>query len=91
MKETQDKLKTETDASSRLRKQYAEMTVEIKQKEASLSEYNDKLNNVQSARDALEREVVNLQTQLERFKSHKINQEENIKNQLQAKVIITFF
>ena len=67
------------------------MTVEIKQKEASLSEYNDKLNNVQSARDALEREVVNLQTQLERFKSHKINQEENIKNQLQAKVIITFF
>ena len=86
LKETQEKLKSESEAASRLRKQHAEITVALKQKETAVSDYNEKLQGAQSVRDTLEREVFNLQTQLERLKAQKMNQEENKRHQLQAKV-----
>ena len=69
-----------------MRKQHAEITVALKQKETAVSDYNEKLQGAQSVRDTLEREVFNLQTQLERLKAQKMNQEENKRHQLQAKV-----
>lgn len=92
LKEVQEKLKTESDNHSKLRKQHAELLVTSQRKESSLNDYTEKFVTVQAMRDGLERDLVNLQTQLDQErtqKSHQIDlvtQAESKIQALQAKV-----
>ncbi|KAG0711128.1 Rho-associated protein kinase 2 [Chionoecetes opilio] len=74
LKEVQDKLKSESDNNSRLRKQHAELVVTSQRKESSLTEYTEKFATVQAMRDSLERDMVNLQTQLDQERTQKHHQ-----------------
>ncbi|XP_071545699.1 rho-associated protein kinase 1 isoform X1 [Panulirus ornatus] len=78
LKEVQDKLKAESDANTRFRKQNAELSVITQRKEASVTEYMEKVAAVQSVRDTLERDLVNLQTQLDQERAQKTHHTEVI-------------
>lgn len=78
LKEVQDKLKAESDANTRFRKQNAELSVITQRKEASVTEYMEKVAAVQSVRDTLERDLVNLQTQLDQERAQKTHHAEVI-------------
>lgn len=92
LKEVQEKLKTESDNHSKLRKQHAELLVTSQRKESSLNDYTEKFATVQAMRDSLERDMVNLQTQLDQERTHKnhqidlVTQAESKVQALQAKV-----
>lgn len=73
MAEVNDKLKAETDQSSRLRKQLSEITVLLSTKEQSL---NEKINSLESLKGSLELEVAQMRISLEK--------EENDKHQIVA-------
>ncbi|XP_045134142.1 rho-associated protein kinase 2-like [Portunus trituberculatus] len=85
LKEVQDKLKSESDNHSRLRKQHAELVVTSQRKEASLTDYTEKFATVQAMRDGLERDLVNLQTQLDQERTHK-NHQADLVTQAESKV-----
>ncbi|XP_042225183.1 rho-associated protein kinase 2-like isoform X3 [Homarus americanus] len=85
LKEVQEKLKTETDGNTRLRKQNAELNVINQRKDASVTEYMEKITSVQSVRDTLERDLVNLQTQLDQERSHK-NHQADLVSQAEIKI-----
>ncbi|KAK4317608.1 hypothetical protein Pmani_011315 [Petrolisthes manimaculis] len=74
LKETQDKLKQESDNNSRLRKQNTELSVASQRREASVTEYTEKLAGAQSARESLERDLVNLHTQLDQERAQRTHQ-----------------
>ncbi|XP_076066939.1 rho associated coiled-coil containing protein kinase isoform X2 [Oratosquilla oratoria] len=92
VKELQEKLKQETDIATKLRKQNAEVSVAVQRKESVIADYSEKLLGVQAVRDSLERDLANLQTQLEQQKANKahqndlVSQAENKRQALQAKL-----
>lgn len=67
--ELQEKLKVETENCQRLRKQAAELTMAKSTSEQMASEFQTKLQTVQSQRDVLQTEVTSLQGQLTQEKS----------------------
>ncbi|XP_050738009.1 rho-associated protein kinase 1-like isoform X2 [Eriocheir sinensis] len=85
LKEVQEKLKTESDNHSKLRKQNAELLVTSQRKESSLNDYTEKFATVQAMRDSLERDMVNLQTQLDQERTHK-NHQIDLVTQAESKV-----
>lgn len=74
LKEAQLKLKAESESSVKLRKSNAELSVAVKRQEAVVSEHVEKLAAAQATRDSLERNVVDLNGQLERLRAGKIQQ-----------------
>ncbi|XP_068208171.1 rho-associated protein kinase 2 isoform X1 [Palaemon carinicauda] len=87
IKEVQDKLKSESDANSRLRKQNAELTSINQQKETSLAEYMDKLAGFQTLRDSLECDLVNRQALLDKeraLKNHQADLFAHAENKIQG-------
>ncbi|KAG8222952.1 hypothetical protein J437_LFUL000247, partial [Ladona fulva] len=67
--EMQDKLKGEVDASSRLRKQVAELTVAKSAAEQARTELGTSLAQLQTQREALQQEIASLQGQLSQERS----------------------
>ena len=88
LKETQIKLKTESESSVKLRKTNAELTVAVRRQEVVVAEHSEKLATIQASKDALERDVVNLSTQLEQLKTGKIQQGDLVeKSELRCKAL----
>lgn len=92
MKELQDKIHQETENAAKLRKTNAELKTTLKRQEDMAGELSEKVTGLVNARDALEREKVTLQAQLESFRVGQSKQEdiisyaENRTKQLQEKV-----
>lgn len=80
--ELNDKLKSESDQSSRLRKQVSELTVLLSAKEQSLT---DKVSNLESIKGSLELELAQLRISLEKEESDRM-QAVSLKSEVESKM-----
>lgn len=83
----QEKLKTEAEGSTRLRKQVAELTVAKSASEQMHVELQGMLSTLQQQRDALQQEVAVLQGQLTQEKSSR-TQASDLQQELESNVLI---